>query len=648
MCGVAGLLGRPMGGAFLQSEATVRRMADALASRGPDGEGFWHDTEAGVAFGHRRLALVDLSPTGSQPMSSPAGRYVITYNGEVYNHQPLRAELLSHGVRFRGRSDTEVLLALIERWGLWSALERVDGMFAFGLWDRRDRQLHLVRYRFGEKPLVYGRVEGQLLFASDLRAIRAATDRLTLDMEALTQFLRFKCIPWPRTMYREFRKVPPGCVLSFDAAGSEVGMQRFWDPLDAPTAAAEGARELALDEAVIELEGLLVDSVRDRLDADRPVGALLSGGIDSSVIVALAQRVAPGGIKTFTVGSDHAGFDERSQARGVARQLGTEHFELRATPQDLMNLVEELPDLYDEPFADSSQLPMLLVCRLARQHVTAALTGDGADELFGGYNRYVWLPRLWRSMRYLPPSLRSQLARAINVVPPAGWDLLAQVLPAPRRPKQFGLKMAKAGRTVAAGTLAELYVQAVSHWNAPEVLTGVAEPSNVATDRAFWPDLALARQLMAIDLQSYLPDDILTKGDRASMSCGLELRSPYLARSVYEFSAALPDSLLLGTGSEPKMVLRALRRRLLPAMPEIPKSGFGIPLGPWLRGPLRDWTEAMLFDGPVSVVDPGPVRHAWDLHQAGRAEHGYLLWDVAVLHASLLNAGERVRAGVPE
>jgi asparagine synthase (glutamine-hydrolysing) len=622
-------------------------MAAALRHRGPDDEGFWHDAEAGVGLAFRRLAILDLSAEGHQPMLSAGGRYVIAFNGEVYNFRALRAELESTGARFRGHSDTEVMLAAFEAWGLTAAVSRFVGMFAFALWDRTERRLHLVRDRIGIKPLYWGWSRGALLFGSELTALRRHPSfAASLDRAAVAGFLRFNYVPAPHAIFEGFRKLEPGCIRTFDLAAATPGgdgrLAPYWTLADV---AREGlAHPFAGDErdAVDELEQRLKDSVSLRMIADVPLGAFLSGGIDSSLVVALMRSQAGGPVRTFTIGFEVEEYDESPWARRIAEHLGTTHTEHLVTAAEALAAIPRIAALFDEPFADSSQVPTLLVAELARRHVTVALSGDGGDELFAGYKRYALFADLKRTLGHLPRGARRALGRVLGAVPVETANRLAGLFnPWLRRYGSggaFGDKIRKLADLLALPDDRALYVELLSHWKNPErLVAGVRERPRLAdlADRptGFGDPI---HPLMFDDTLAYLPDDILVKVDRTSMSVGLEARVPLLDHRVVEFAWRLPLSLKVRRGGT-KWALRQVLYRHLPAeLVDRPKMGFGLPIDVWLRGPLKAWAEDLLSESRLrrdGLLDPGPIRQKWSEHTSGRRNWHYYLWDVLVLQA---------------
>ncbi|HET6934649.1 MAG TPA: asparagine synthase (glutamine-hydrolyzing) [Candidatus Angelobacter sp.] len=636
MCGIAGFWQNKR--SEEQPEETLGRMGIALAHRGPDDAGIYFDPASGLGLSHRRLSILDLSPEGHQPMSSASGRYVIVFNGEVYNFQEIRTELGQQ--HWRGHSDTEVMLAAIERWGLEGALGRFVGMFAFALWDRSERKLHLVRDRMGIKPLYYGHVDGTFVFASELKAIAASPGFSgEIDRDALALFMRHNCVPAPHCIYKGLHKLPAGCFLTLDSATSSARIKPFWSVAEVARAGLASPAQGSDQELAEELETKLSAAVRLRMIADVPLGAFLSGGIDSSVVVALMQAQSSRPVQTFTIGFHQDDYNEAAHAKAVASRLGTQHTELYVTPEETLAVVPLLPAMYDEPFADSSQIPTYLVSKLARSKVTVSLSGDGGDELFGGYNRYLFLPSLWKKMAMLPRSARSALAGMMNAVSPSlvdrGNGALRAMLPRAGRVSGAGTKAQRVAEFLSARTPEEMYMRALSHWQEPQrLVAGAKEPATV-------PDLIKAaaslpgfvERMMLVDQQVYLPDDILTKVDRASMAVSLEARVPILDHRVVEFAWRLPLRMKIRQGVS-KWILRQVLYKHVPAqLFDRPKMGFAVPLEHWLRGPLRQWAEERLSEENLRgqhLLEPELVRSRWREHISGRRNWQYLLWNVLV------------------
>jgi len=659
MCGIAGAVDTRARSSAAELDAIARRMADALIHRGPDDGGTWTDAGAGVALGHRRLSILDLSPEGHQPMRSACGRFVIVYNGEVYNYRELRAELEKERAApaWRGHSDTEVILAAIRHWGLDAALGRFVGMFAFALWDQEQRVLHLVRDRMGEKPLYYGWINDVFLFGSELKALRAHPQwRGEIDRNALALFLRHNYIPAPYSIYRNVYKLRPGTALTLRLDGSRTGAEPELQPASywsVRQAAERGVAE-PLAEADLEnhLDRLLREAVAGQMVADVPLGAFLSGGVDSSTVVALMQAQSARPVKTFSIGFREAGYDEAVHAQAVACHLGTDHTELYVSPAEAMAVIPRLPALYDEPFSDSSQIPTFLVSQLARRHVTVSLSGDGGDELFGGYNRYFWGRRIWRNIGWMPRWLRGMLARGMSSVSPQSWDRVFQmagpVLPGHLEQSAPGDKLHKLAEVLAVDCPESMYQQLVSHWKSPtRLVPGSMEPATCLTDRHQWarlPDFTL--RMMFLDMISYLPDDILVKVDRASMGVSLESRVPLLDHRLVEFAWRVPLSLKL-RGDGGKWLLRQVLHRYVPReLIDRPKMGFGIPIDSWLRGPMREWADALLDEKRLreeGFFAPVPIREKWAEHLSGKRNWQYYLWDVLMFQSWLAeNAPGRV------
>ena len=647
MCGIAGLLD-PQGrtGADRIGHQTAD-MAAALTHRGPDDSGLWVDQDGRIAFGHQRLAVVDLSPQGHQPMISPDGRWVISYNGEVYNFKSLRRRLVSEGLAFRGTSDTEVLLGAVQSWGVERALDASEGMFAVALWDRHLRELHLARDRFGEKPLYYGWIGGRLAFASELKAFGRLPDFMPeLDRESVALYLTHSCIPAPRTAYRDVFKLQPGQVLTFAGSaqpGSRPVVRHYWSA----RSAIEGARHRALTGSVEELtdqmEAVLSKAVETRMVADVPVGAFLSGGVDSSLVVALMQSHSDHPIRTFTIGFDERAFDESKEAAAVAAHLRTDHTSLRVSDSDAADVIPELADIWDEPFGDISQIPVLLVSRLARTQATVSLSGDGGDELFAGYNRHAWLDRVWRGASVVPDPIRRATGSALGRIPPGfveGAARLTELLPVRWQVRNPSTKVAKIGRVLSSTDPQDAYLSLISHWPRSEALVlGTRAQRSIASRSTEWPAFSgITEQMLWLDLVGYLPDDILTKLDRAAMATGLETRAPFLDRDVFDLAWRLPMDLKLRGGVTKWILRQVLYRHVPPALVDRPKMGFGLPIATWLRGPLRPWAEELLDERRLrqqGLLDPEPVRRAWLQHQAGRRDLAYELWDVLALQAWL-------------
>ncbi|KUZ68165.1 asparagine synthetase B [Burkholderia ubonensis] len=649
MCGIDGFLNSA---AFDEetARATLARMTASLAHRGPDAQGTWLDAQAGIALGHRRLAIVDLSVHGRQPMASACGRFVLVFNGEIYNHRALRAELERTGraPAWRGHSDTEVLLAAIAAWGVEAALRRATGMFAIALWNRESRVLTLARDRIGEKPLYYGRIGDALVFASELKALRSFPGfDGAVDRDALCLYLRQSSVPAPYTIYRGIRKLPPGTFIQFEHAHDTPRVRAYWTLEHAIEAGRAEPFEGTAQEAVGLLDGILRKAVAQQMEADVPLGAFLSGGVDSSAIVALMQAQSAAPVDTFTIGFHEAGYDEAGYAKAVARHLGTRHTELYVTADHALAVVPKLPSIYDEPFSDASQIPTFLVAELTRRHVKVSLSGDGGDELFGGYTRYFLTPRLWRKLHRVPAAVRARIAAALHALRPDHADQLAAVAQsawsgaeARDTPPRIGDRLHKLGHVMTADSRIGLYRLLMSAVHHPEriALAGQEPPTPLDTASAWPADLTFAEQAMAIDTLTYLPTDILTKVDRAAMAVSLETRMPFLDHHVVEFAWRLPAALRLPDGQS-KVLLRRLLDAYVPAsLIDRPKQGFCAPIDHWLRGSLRDWAEALLHPARLreeGFFDAAAVERLWRQHQTGRMNWQHQLWTVLMFQAWL-------------
>ena len=645
MCGITGFWKTSRQVSTDSLCAIAQQMSDTLLHRGPDDGGSWVDAEVGIALGHRRLAIVDLSPEGHQPMVSTDGRYVIVFNGEIYNFLELRCQLESLGHRFRGHSDTEVMLASFSQWGLDAAITRFNGMFAFALWDRQERVLHLGRDRLGEKPLYYGSMGQTFLFGSELKALKAHPDFQTeINRDALALFLRHNCVPAPYSIYQGIYKLPPGTVLSWNGVDSHPTPVPYWSAKEAAELGIAEPFTGSELEAVSQLDALLQDAVGLRMVADVPLGAFLSGGIDSSTVVALMQAQSSHPVKTFTIGFYEDVYNEAQYARAVAQHLGTDHTELYVTPEEALAVIPKLPILYDEPFSDASQVPTFLVSQLARAHVTVSLSGDGGDELFAGYNRYLWGRSIWQKIGWIPPILRQPAARTLTHLSPRTWnrgfDYFNALLPAKLKQSAPGYNIHKLAEILAVPDPEAMYTGLVSHWKEPEALViGGLEPLTALSDRQCWARLSdFTQHMMYLDTVTYLPDDILVKVDRASMGVSLEARIPLLDHRVMEFAWHLPLSMKIRNG-QGKWLLRQVLYKYVPQnLVDRPKAGFGIPIDSWLRGPLRDWAEALLDEGRLleeGFFNPQPIRQKWAEHLSGDRDWQYYLWDVLMFQAWL-------------
>jgi asparagine synthase (glutamine-hydrolysing) len=643
MCGICGFLVGADGSlagmapAGLNMEETVRRMSDSIAHRGPDGEGVWTDEAAGIALGHRRLAIVELSPLGQQPMQSADGRWVVAYNGEIYNFRELRAELEAAGHSFRGQSDTEVLLEACAAWGVERTARRLIGIFAFALWDRRDRKLALVRDPMGVKPLYWalvgGAATGTVLFGSQPKALRAHPALTAeIDRDALAAYFRYNYVPAPHSIYKGVSKLEPGTILTF-RPGKEPERTVYWSMAGTVRQGLADRLSLSDGEAADELEALLRDAVGRQMMADVPLGAFLSGGIDSSTVVALMQAQSERPVRTFTIGFKEAGFNEADAARAVATHLGTDHTDLIVEPSHALATIPRMAECYDEPFADSSQIPTFLVSEMTRRSVTVALSGDGGDELFAGYNRYAWGSGLWRRMAPVPAGLRRTASGMIRSLRPRHWDALSSIIPASKRPRLLGDKLHKLAGILDAGGPDALYRGLLTHWEEPDRLVlGGREPRGILWDEGVAAEVPdFVERMQYLDAVTYLPDDILAKVDRASMAVSLEARVPLLDHRVVEFAWRLPMAQKLRDGKGKWLLRQVLYRHVPKELIERPKMGFGVPIDSWLRGPLRDWAEDLLDERRLredGFLDPAPIRARWAEHLSGARNWQHPLWSV--------------------
>jgi asparagine synthase (glutamine-hydrolysing) len=642
VCGLAGFLTLR---AIEMPHRVLEEMANAIVHRGPDDSGYWFDDRLGIGLAHRRLSILDLSPAGHQPMISARGRFVMAFNGEIYNFRMLREELEGEAAAplWRGHSDTEALLAGFEHWGIEQTIKRAVGMFAFAVCDRALGTLTLGRDRLGEKPLYYGWQRGVFIFGSELNALRAFPGWSGLvDRQALALFMRHNAVPAPWTIYTGISKLLPGSLLTLSAesiTASQPAPVAYWDLREVIAHGRSTPWTGSDADAVDRLDALLRQAVSAQMVADVPLGAFLSGGIDSSTIVAMMQSQSSMPVKTFSIGFEEEEFNEAEHAMAVARHLGTDHTEMYVSPGDAQAVIPLLPSIYDEPFADSSQIPTYLVSRLARGHVTVSLSGDAGDELFGGYNRYFLAARLWGRLSKVPVGLRRLSGAAIRLLSPTSWDAIAAtvrpMLPQAYRMRLPGDKLHKGAAVLASDSGATLYRSLVSIWDPWEVVLGCSEPETLCLLPLDYP-IGLTERMMALDTLTYLPDDILTKVDRAAMSVSLETRVPLLDHRVVEFAWSLPLSLKV-RGGQGKWILRQVLDRYVPrALIERPKMGFGVPIDEWLRGPLREWAEELLSERRLKQAGyfrPLPIREKWAEHLNGRRNWQYHLWPVLMFEA---------------
>jgi asparagine synthase (glutamine-hydrolysing) len=664
MCGLAGIWPTAHLPADVLKNAALT-MAGALAHRGPDDEGIWVDVEAGLAIAHRRLSILDLSPAGHQPMTSATTRFVLAYNGEIYNHLELRRQLEAAGQApaWRGHSDTETLLAGFQAWGVRATLGRAVGMFGIVLWDRERRQLHLARDRMGEKPLYFGWNGADFVFASELKAIRRLPGlRFEVDRRALVLFFRYSCVPAPYSIYRGVYKLRPGALLTLCAQGRSgdpwqvdgpplsafqspgLSIEPYWFLGDAAIAGTNDPFRGSEEEAAEELDRAIRESATMQQLADVPVGAFLSGGVDSSVVVAAMQSVSDRPVRTFTIGFREDKYDEARYARAVADWLGTQHSELYVSVDDARAVIPKLAEIYDEPFADSSQIPTYLIAKLARRDVTVALSGDGGDELFGGYPRYLWSARVWTGMTGVPGIVRSAVGSSIRSVPTAVWDIaygaIGNLLPSSYRTANAGSKLHKLSSALRAERVQDLYRHFLTHWASEKALVIGADEAPVLLTTEEWTPRLPAPELdmMYADSVGYLPDDILVKVDRAAMAVSLETRLPLLDHRVVELAWRLPLEMKI-RGGETKRILKKILQRYVPKeMIDRPKMGFGIPVDEWLKGPLRSWAERLLDASRLQregYLHAAPIRRKWRQFLDGKGHWQYELWDVLMFQSWL-------------
>ena len=620
-------------------------MSDALIHRGPDAQGLWQDPDVTVLLGHRRLSIIDLSPDGAQPMSSPSGRYVIAYNGEIYNFQDIRQALASTNTVFRGHSDTEVFLAAIDAWGFDAALEKINGMFAFALWDRKTRTLHLVRDRLGKKPLYVGWANHALVFSSELKSLKAHPKFHTeINRQTVSTFMTYGYIPAPHCIYKDVWQIPPGhCLsLSLDKIYTDPRADLF--PFMAPYWCAQTtlnearSNPVSHPNAIIidEFEDLLNTCVKDRMISDVPLGSFLSGGIDSSVITALMQKNTNKPIKTFSIGFHETGFDEASYAKKVAQHLGTDHHELYVHSIDARNVIPSLPDMYDEPFSDISAIPTYLVSQFARDHITVALSGDGGDEMLGGYNRHIQGPKAWKHMNMMPRFSRNMIARFLQRIPVKNWNQMV-----PQKP-QFGTHMHKLAHVLSVSSQNDLYEGFLRQWNDPPMQDHVTAETKIKIKIKNKQSLSFAERMMFADTVFYLPHNVLTKVDRASMAASLEVRSPLLDPRIYSYVWRLPHTLKIRKNKGKWLLRKVLERHVPNDLFERPKQGFSIPVGQWLRTDLKDWAEDLLNETTLKqdgFLNPKLIRQTWIEHMNGYGNHATKLWTVLMFQAWLKRWG---------
>jgi len=647
MCGIVGFC-------FGETENKVQvaqRMLESIRHRGPDNSGVWCDDSIPLVLGHVRLSIVDISPSGNQPMHSGCGRYVLAFNGEIYNHESLRKELeQKENTKWRGKSDTETLLACVSAWGVKEALKKVVGMFAFALWDRGERHLTLARDRLGEKPLYWGWAGNTLIFASELKAVKAYPGyKAEVDRSAIALLMRYGYIPAPHSIYAGMGKLLPGCLVRIPLEGNTAiaraaKQEQYWSVSATVTHGVEYPFQGDEREAAAQLESCLMRSINAQMVADVPVGAFLSGGVDSSLVVALMQLQSGTPVRTFTIGFDDSGHNEAEHAAAVARHLKTEHTDLYVKGTDALEVIPSLPSIYCEPFADSSQIPTFLVSQLASKEVTVALSGDGGDELFGGYNRYLAISKIWNPLQRLPQSVRRLLAVTLQKLSPSGWDklytLFSPLLPAAWQVSMPGEKILKLAGVLPLSDSFSFYHHLTSLWENPTgIVRNGVEPLTRLTDKSTLPQMSSIESfMMAMDAQTYLPDDILTKVDRAAMANSLETRVPMLDHSLVELAWKMPLSYKIRNGQGKWLLRQVLYRHVPRNLIERPKMGFGVPLADWLRGPLREWADSLLDEKRLQqegYFHSAPIQTMWKEHVSGKKNWQYHLWSVLIFQGWL-------------
>lgn len=645
MCGITGFWNFNQAKSIDSPRDVIKKMTDAISHRGPDSEGLWWEENAGIYFGHRRLAVIDLSSAGHQPMVSRLGHSVLSYNGEIYNSDEIRAELIAEGCQFRGYSDTEVILEGCELWGVEKTVQKLIGMFAFSFWDGKNQTLTLARDRIGKKPLYWGLHQGVLLFASELKSIAAYPGwSPRINRGALSAYFDYNYVPSPVSIYEDIQKLKPGTLLVIDNKG-RTKETLYWDFSKIATDALNSQEVRSESELEESLDGLLRDAVKRRMFSDVPLAAFLSGGIDSSLILSIMQSESKSKVKSFSIGFHEAGYNEATYAAAVAKHLGTDHHELYLHPNEAQSIIPQIPDFFDEPFADVSQIPTFLVSKLAREQVTVSLSGDGGDELFAGYNRYLFGNRFWGILSKIPKPLRSVMEKTLLALPPATWDKLAanfSILN--KNADRFGDKIHKLSGLLSADNREIFYKRAVSQWGINHNLLKLHKDSlNISTHNILpWDnvkntqDFNFVEYMQYMDTLTYLPDDILAKVDRASMAVSLEARTPFLDHRVVEFAWTLPMHMKIRSGKG-KWLLRSLLNRYVPKeMFERPKMGFGVPIDTWLRGSLRDWAEDLLSEKALAkddLLNPKPIQKRWQEHLSGKRNWQYSLWGVLMFQA---------------
>ena len=643
MCGITGFIEKTE---KKIAESNLNLMVQEIKHRGPDSNGIWYDENNGIGLAHARLSILDLTSAGHQPMASYSERYIISFNGEIYNHLLLRENLKKSGINiiWRGHSDTETLLACIDTWGLEKTIKKCSGMFAIVIFDKKENSIYLIRDRMGEKPLYYGVQNGVFLFGSELKALkRHPAFQGEIDRNSLALQLKYNYIPTPYSIYKGIKKLTPGTILKVGVNSKYANIEAIGIPVDfwsLKEVAINGQSNIYTGnaiEAVNDLNKLLLQSVKEQMEADVPLGAFLSGGIDSSLIVSLMQSQSSSPVETFSIGFDEEGYNEAIYAKQIAQYLGTKHTELYVSALDAMSVIPKLSSLYDEPFSDSSQIPTYLVSAMTKSSVTVSLSGDAGDELFGGYNRYLWTRKIWAKVKFMPPSVRRFIAWGMKSVSPIVWNkILRQIVSMPLP----GDKIHKLANLLPAQSAEDFYFYLISHWHdVDNIVIGSEYSADPVVNNSAKLDLgSIEQNMMYLDSMSYLPDDILTKVDRAAMGVSLETRIPFLNHHVVEFAYQLPLSMKIQNG-ESKWILKQVLDKYIPReMMERPKMGFGVPIDTWLRGPLRDWAESLLDESRLKqegFFHAEPIRKKWNEHLSGSHNWQHHLWDVLMFQAWL-------------
>jgi len=639
MCGITGIYSPQNNQNREEFHAMGQAMSAAIPHRGPDSYGIWQDPDTALLLAHRRLAIMDLSPSGHQPMISASTRYTLSCNGEIYNYLALQKELTALGVRFKGRSDTEILLAAIDQWGLNQALQKINGMFAIALWDRKTQELHLIRDRIGKKPLYVGWSGHDFIFASELKAIQNHKEfQPKINRNNLNAYMRFGYMPAPLCIYEDLWMLPPAHRLTISADDLKTRpklptkMQAYWESSTIMSKARTNGQIKQDGQIISEFEDLLQTCIKDRMLSDVPLGAFLSGGIDSSTIVALMQKQSNKKIKTYSIGFHETRFDEANHAAKIATYLGTDHHELYIEAKDSLNLIPQLPNIYDEPFADISAIPTYFVSKFARKSVSVVLSGDGGDEMLGGYNRHTTAPQIWKRMRFMPAPMRKAMAKAIQLMPTSRLDTLM------RRHPQFGTRLHKAASIFGLSSEEEIYMRLISQWDNADALVLNSHMPDIPVTQPFkMPEgLSFAEKMMYKDSISYLPNDVLTKIDRASMAVSLEARAPLLDTRIYEYVWGLHVDAKIRGGAGKWLLREVLARHIPRELFERPKQGFTVPAGEWLRGPLRDWAENLLNEQTLNqdgYLNAKLTRNIWENHLQGRGEHTGKIWNILMFQA---------------